>query len=68
MSHGQKALLAVEAEPCHTQVLSSPSPRLSGPSLPWAEQLGRDLLPLAQEQPLPWGCTAAWAPEVTAPH
>lgn len=31
MSHGQKALLAVEAGPCHTQVLSwTPSHRLSG--------------------------------------
>lgn len=71
-SHGQKALLAVEAGPCHTQVLSrTPSPRLSGirscPCLPWAEHLGRDLFPPSQEQPLPWGCTAAWAPEVTNP-
>lgn len=50
MSHGQKALLALEAGPCHTQVLSwMPSHRLSGtrscPCLPWAEHLGRDLFP-----------------------
>lgn len=72
MSHGQKALLAVEAGPCDTQVLFwTLSHRLSGsrscPCLLWAEHLGRDLFP---PSPCPGTAPAMgvkWAPEVTNP-
>lgn len=64
LSHGQKALLAVEAGPCLTQVLSwTPSHGLSGsrscPCWPWAWAETSFLLPPAMG--------LQWAPEVTNP-
>lgn len=76
MCHGQKALLAVEAGPCLTGSVSDTLTSVAPGAVPvchglntWAEP--SFLLPPAQEQPLPWGCSwgcrAAWAPEVTNP-